>query len=193
MSRCSFPDQAIRMNHMIKSLLLGALIVVANDDARAASVQPISKVLPQMCKTLQQQGWVAPEDMLHPGHRQQAEMNVPGIMYMCSLEQRLAGVGPGHKPDLQVLLGDSGNDPSIIFSADVWCAGDRAAALTALADQLTRQITAVGWTIPPKPWPPFAPALPARQQPLRWYSAPSRSRLTRRPVKKSATMNLVPC
>ncbi|MEO5559589.1 MAG: hypothetical protein ABIR10_07910, partial [Dokdonella sp.] len=74
------------MNHMIKSLLLGALIVVANDDARAASVQPISKVLPQMCKTLQQQGWVAPEDMLHPGHRQQAEMNVPGIMYMCSLE-----------------------------------------------------------------------------------------------------------
>ncbi|MEO5626522.1 MAG: hypothetical protein ABIQ70_10990 [Dokdonella sp.] len=136
------------MNPMISRLLLVALTVVAIDDARAAPVQPFSKALPQMCKTLQQQGWLAPADILNPGHLQQAEMSIPGVMYMCTLEHRLAGQGPGHKPDLQVLLSESGGDPSIIFSADVWCAADRAAALTALADQLAREIQAVGWSVP---------------------------------------------
>ncbi len=136
------------MNHMINSLLLGALIVVATDDARAAPVQPFSKALPQMCKTLQHQGWVAPEDILNPGSRLQAEVNIPGVMYMCTLEHHLAGQGPGHKPDLQVLLTNSGNEPSMIMSADVWCAADQAAALTALADQLAREIPALGWSVP---------------------------------------------
>ncbi|MEO7324144.1 MAG: hypothetical protein ABIW82_04885 [Dokdonella sp.] len=136
------------MNHMIPRLLLVALTVVAIDVARAAPVEPFSKALPQLCKTLQQQGWEAPADILHPGHRQQAEMSIPGVMYMCTLEHRLAGHGPGHTPDLQVLLTDSGSDPGIIFSADVWCAADRAAALTALADQLAREMQALGWSVP---------------------------------------------
>ncbi len=75
-------------------------------------------------------------------------MSIPGVIYMCTLEHGLAGMGPGHKPDLQVLLSESGGDPSIIFSADVWCAADRTAALAALVDQLEREMQAVGWSIP---------------------------------------------
>ncbi|MEO7431684.1 MAG: hypothetical protein ABIR62_06615 [Dokdonella sp.] len=136
------------MNHMINRFLLGALIVVATNDAHAAAVAPFSTALPQLCKTLQQQGWMAPEDLLNPGRRQTAEINVPGVMYLCTLEHRLSGQGPGHRPDLQVLLSDSGNDPSIIFSADIWCERDRAAALTALADQLAKEMPALGWSVP---------------------------------------------
>ena len=136
------------MNPMIVRLLLVALSVVAIDSARAAPVQAFSKALPQMCKTLQNRGWVAPADILNPGHRQQAVMSIPGVIYLCTLEHGLAGLGPGHKPDLQVLLSESGGDTSIIFSADVWCAADRTAALAALADQLEREIQAVGWSVP---------------------------------------------
>lgn len=101
----------------------------------AAAASPL-KSIPQWCAALRKDGWTAPRDPLS-GKPMQAEMNVPGVMYLCTLEHVLARTaGTGHPPDLQALLSDDGSDPSIILSADIWCETDQPGTLEALAKAL---------------------------------------------------------
>jgi hypothetical protein len=65
-------------------------------------------------------------------------MSIPGAIYLCTLEHVLPPAGSGHAPDLQALLSNAGQGPSIILSADIWCATDRTATFDALAKQLER-------------------------------------------------------
>ncbi|HVT61458.1 MAG TPA: hypothetical protein VHR45_24055 [Thermoanaerobaculia bacterium] len=55
---------------------------------------------------------------------------------MCMLTHVLQPRGSGHAPDLQALLSNSGDGPSIILSASIWCTADRTATFDALAKQL---------------------------------------------------------
>jgi hypothetical protein len=100
---------------------------------------PLGKRIPKVCAQLQSDGWTAPVDLRtkKPGR---AEMNIPGVMYMCTLEHLLTGKGTGHAPDLQALLSNDGDDESLILSADVWCEADEAATFDALAKQLERSL-----------------------------------------------------
>jgi len=52
--------------------------------------------------------------------------------------ETLKPAGPGHAPDLQALLSEAGKERSIVLSASIWCAADRAPTFDALAKQLER-------------------------------------------------------
>ncbi len=103
----------------------------------AAAAEPFGKTFQKTCAQLQSDGWTAPIDLQtkKPG---KAEMNLPGVMYLCMLTHALKPAGSGHAPDLQALLSNDGQEPSIILSADIWCAADRAATFDLLAKQLER-------------------------------------------------------
>jgi hypothetical protein len=112
----------------------------------AAAAEPFGKNLQKTCAQLQSDGWTAPIDLQtkKPG---KAEMNIPGVMYICMLTHALKPAGSGHAPDLQALLSNDGNEPSIILSADIWCAADRTATFDALTKQLERVAGSVPETI----------------------------------------------
>jgi hypothetical protein len=103
----------------------------------AAVAEPFGKPLQKTCAQLQSDGWTAPIDLQtkKPG---KAEMSISGVMYLCMLTHVLQPAGSGHAPDLQALLSNAGDGPSIILSADIWCAADRTATFDALAKQLER-------------------------------------------------------
>ncbi|HEV7504650.1 MAG TPA: hypothetical protein VGS07_07050 [Thermoanaerobaculia bacterium] len=103
----------------------------------SASAQPFGKPLQKTCAQLRSDGWTAPIDLQtnKPG---KAEINLPGVMYLCTLTRVLAPAGTGHAPDLQALLSNDGHDSSVILSASIWCAADRTATFDALAKQLER-------------------------------------------------------
>ncbi|MEO8672463.1 MAG: hypothetical protein ABI411_14190, partial [Tahibacter sp.] len=134
------------MNNVIRCWVSLSLLALAIGPAAAAT--PIDKSLPLLCKRLQERGWGAPEDVLHTGRTEQVEFYVPGVMYMCTLEHPQQGVGAGRAPQLQALLGDSGDGASVIFSASVWCDADRAATLDALAGQIVTAMHDVATTVP---------------------------------------------
>ena len=103
----------------------------------AAAGEPFGKPVQQICAQLQKEGWKAPLDLQtkKPG---KAEMEVRGVVYMCTLEHVLQPAGSGHAPDLQALLSNASHESSIILSANIWCAADRTATFDALAKQLER-------------------------------------------------------
>lgn len=102
----------------------------------AAAAGPFDGPLKKICAELQGGGWTAPTDPQtnKPG---KAEMSA-GKVYLCMLTHPLKPAGSGHAPDLQALLGDTGEKRSIVLSANIWCAADRAATFDALAKQLER-------------------------------------------------------
>jgi hypothetical protein len=108
----------------------------------AAAAEPFGKSLPKTCAQLRGDGWSAPRDPLK-NKPMLAEMNVPGVLYMCMLTRVLPKAGSGHAPDLQALLSDAGKGPSIILSASIWCEADRTATADALAKQLERTVGSI--------------------------------------------------
>jgi hypothetical protein len=103
----------------------------------AAVAEPFGKPLQKMCAQLQGDGWTAAID-LRTGKPGTAEMSVSGVIYMCMLTHALPPAGSGHAPDLQALLSNAGEGPSVILSAHIWCAADRTATFDALAKQVER-------------------------------------------------------
>jgi hypothetical protein len=102
----------------------------------AVAASPL-KSIPQSCTALRKDGWTAPADPFS-GKKGQAEMNIPGVMYVCMIEHVLArAAGTGHPPDLQALMSDDGSEPSIILSAHIWCETDLPATLDALTKAFT--------------------------------------------------------
>jgi hypothetical protein len=71
-------------------------------------------------------------------------------MYLCNVEHHLAGKGPGRAPELQALLSDSDHQPSVIFSANVWCEEDRKAAFASLVEHVDRELAAIAVQMPPE-------------------------------------------
>lgn len=113
---------------------------------RAAAIEALAEKLPELCGRLQKKGWLLPQSPLHPGKRESMEAYGIGQLYMCMLERDVPGRGPGHKPQLQVLMSDlpeKNDPPSITFSLSVWCDADRAAALGALADAVDSGLGAI--------------------------------------------------
>jgi hypothetical protein len=102
------------------------------------AAQSLGRNVPKMCAQLLKEGWTAPTDPLtnKPG---KAEMNVPGVMYICMVEHELPTTGDGHAPSLQALLSKD-TEASVILSASVWCEVDQAATLDALAKQVERSL-----------------------------------------------------
>jgi hypothetical protein len=115
---------------------LMALPVAAKDNP----VQQMSDRLPKICAELQKQGWGVSADLLEMEPDTKAEMRM-GEVYLCMLERQLAGKGPGRAPDLDALLSSSGGDPSLILSANIWCAADREPAIEALAKEVERVLS----------------------------------------------------
>src|SRR5580765_8056747 len=102
----------------------------------AAAASPL-KSIPQSCTALRKDGWTAPADPFS-GKKGQAEMNIPGVMYVCMIEHVLArAAGTGHPPDLQAFMSDDGKEPSIVLSAHIWCETDLPATLDALTKAFT--------------------------------------------------------
>lgn len=128
--------------------LLAFLLLANAVPGQAQEHAPLSSRLPQLCAHLQERGWAAPPDISDSRHQMPAEINVPGLMYMCNVEHRLAGIGPGRPSELQALLSNSENQPSIIFSASVWCEADREAALNSLAEEIERELASIAMRVP---------------------------------------------
>jgi hypothetical protein len=110
-----------------------------HDQPAGPAAESFGKSLQKKCARLQSDGWTAPID-LQTKKRGKAEWNFPGVMYMCTLTHGLRPAGSGHAPDLQALLSNDygSRGPSLILSADIWCAADRTATFDALAKQLER-------------------------------------------------------
>jgi hypothetical protein len=127
--------------------LLPALVAFGATQTHAAEQTPpaLADTLRGLCSQLKQHGWAAPKDP--SGGASRAEFDIPGVAYFCNLERPHKGAGPGHSPLLQALISDSGDEPSVIFSADIWCAADRG-ALAALGDQIDKQLAAVSLRAP---------------------------------------------
>jgi hypothetical protein len=127
--------------------LLVAFVALSVPPAHAATTD-LAKALRPLCSNLQQSGWVAPEDPLAPGKHLTAETDIPGVAYLCNVEKPLRRAGDGRSPALGSLLSDVGKDPGIIFSANVWCEGDRVNALEQLADHIERSLRGVSILAP---------------------------------------------
>jgi hypothetical protein len=117
--------------------LLSVSLALALALPLAAAADPFRAPLQKTCAQLRGDGWTAPLDpQTHkPGT---AEISIAGSVYLCSLTRTLKPAGAGHAPDLQALLSNTGKAPSIILSADVWCAADRTATFDTLAKQVER-------------------------------------------------------
>lgn len=107
----------------------------------AAVAEPFREPLQKTCAQLQSDGWAPPIDPQtnKPG---KAEMNLPRGLYLCTLTHALPA-GPGHAPDLQALLSNTGKGPVIVLSANIWCAADRTATFDALLKQVERLVGSV--------------------------------------------------
>ena len=105
--------------------------------ALAAAAGPFEKPLRKTCAELRSDGWTAPVNP-QTNKPAKAEMSIAGAMYLCMLTRTLKPAGPGHAPDMQALLSEAGKERSIILSASIWCAADRAPTFDALAKQLER-------------------------------------------------------
>ena len=118
----------------MRRILFASLVLIL---PLSAAADPFAKPLQKTCAQLRSDGWTAPVDPLtnKPG---KVEMDIPGAMYLCTLAQVLRPAGSGHAPDLQALLSKASDGASIILSADIWCAADRAATFDALAKQVER-------------------------------------------------------
>ncbi|MFL6231574.1 MAG: hypothetical protein ACJ76N_00400 [Thermoanaerobaculia bacterium] len=103
----------------------------------AAAAEPFGKPLQKICAEFQSDGWTAPANPLTQ-KRGKAEMSIPGKLYICMLAREMKPAGSGHAPDLQALLSETREERSIVLSAHIWCAADRAATFDALAKQLER-------------------------------------------------------
>src|SRR5258708_4145997 len=101
---------------------------------------PLGKRVEKLCGVLQTQGWTVPVDPRTNKPGPKAEMRLGNLMYLCTLEHRLPGGGPGHAPDLQALVSSDGDEDSLFFSADIWCEADQAATLDALAKQVNQAL-----------------------------------------------------
>src|SRR5258708_38197967 len=98
---------------------------------------PLGKRVEKLCGVLQIQGWTVPVDPQTNKPGPKAEMRLGNLMYLCTLEHRLSGGGPGHAPDLQAVVRSGEDDEdSLIFSADVWGERDQAATTAALSRQV---------------------------------------------------------
>src|SRR5258706_5455036 len=87
------------------AMKLTAAVLLITIALPAAAASPL-KSIPQSCAALRKDGWTAPRDPIS-GKPLQAEMNVPGLMYLCTVEHVLARTaGSGHPPDLQALMSD---------------------------------------------------------------------------------------
>lgn len=106
--------------------------------AKGNAARQMSDRLPKICADLQKKGWGVPADQLAMDPGAKAEMRMGKLLYMCTLEHRLSGQGPGRAPDLGVLLTSTSGEPSLIFSVNVWCAADRKPATEALAKEVER-------------------------------------------------------
>jgi len=135
--------------HLVAMALL--LPIAATVDA-ATPAHPVKaalgKHMRELCTQLQHDGWTGPSDPRDSSRKEPAEFEIPGAMYYCNLEHPLHGAGPGHSPLLQALMSDSGDGPGLIFSAEFWCAADRDKALTALAEQIEKQLAAISMQAP---------------------------------------------
>ena len=120
-------------------------VAAASHAAGHAPTATLANHLRDVCANLQQHGWSAPADP--SGGRQAAVFDIPGVAYFCNLERPLTAAGQGHPPVLQALISDSGGAPSVILSADIWCAEDRR-ALAILADEIAAELARVGLQVP---------------------------------------------
>jgi hypothetical protein len=103
-----------------------------------AAAATLPKNLPRVCAQFQKDGWTAPNDPTS-GKPMMAEMSVPGVMYLCTLQRVLPRAsGTGHPPDIQALISNDGTTNSIILDANIWCEPDQAPTLDALAKQLSQ-------------------------------------------------------
>jgi len=103
----------------------------------AAAAGPFERPLKKTCAELRSDGWTAP---VNPETKKpaKAEVSIAGAMYLCMLTHTLKPAGSGHAPDMQALLSEAGKERSIVLSASIWCAADRAPTFDALAKQLER-------------------------------------------------------
>jgi hypothetical protein len=131
--------------NLLAAVTAALLIAPGHASAASSGSHPLWSRLHDVCAGLRARGWKAPTD---GGLDARAEMNVPGVVYMCTLAQPLAGVGPGRAPQLQVLLSGTDDVTSAIFSANVWCARDVEPALQSLAAEVGRVLETVGVTPP---------------------------------------------
>ena len=120
---------------VLAAVLMAAVPAVAAKDDPA---RQLADRLPKICAELQKQGWGVPADLLALDPRSKAETRMGKRIYMCNVERRLAGQGPGRAPDISMLLTSSSGEPSLIFSAGIWCAADRGPALEELAKEVER-------------------------------------------------------
>ena len=137
-------------HHAMAGLALGSMFLVLMAMPVAAKDNPVkqmSKALPKICAELQKQGWGVSADLAEMVPGTKAEMRM-GDVYMCMLERKLAGKGPGRAPDLDALLSSSGDGPSLILSANVWCPADREPAIEALAKEVERVLSGSKIPIP---------------------------------------------
>jgi hypothetical protein len=158
------------------AFLLGLLLFV---NAAPVQAETLSSRLPQLCAHLQKQGWTAPADIGNSQRTSPAEINVPGIMYLCNVEHRLGGNGPGRPPELQALLSNSDHQPSIIFSASVWCETDREAALKSLAEEIEKELASIAMHAP-------AETLAATRKGLASTTSANELRFTATPINVDA-------
>ena len=114
--------------------------------AMPAAAQSLGKNVPKICAQLLKEGWTGPADPL-THKRGKAEMNLPGVMYICMAEHVLPTKGDGHAPDLQALLSKD-TEASVILSANVWCEVDQAETLDALAKQVERSLAVANIKVP---------------------------------------------
>jgi hypothetical protein len=120
----------------VRRILLVSFVLILIPSL-AAAAEPFGKPLQKICADLQSDGWTAPADPLSK-KRGKAEMSIPGKLYICMLAHEMKPAGSGHAPDLQALLSETREERSIILSAHIWCAADRAATFDTLVKQLER-------------------------------------------------------
>jgi hypothetical protein len=128
---------------LLTSALMAAL-AAAPAAAKGSPAKQLWERLPKICKSLQGQGWGVSADQLKLDPGAKAEMSIPGVLYLCTLAHPLPAKGPGRAPDLGALLTSGAGDPSLILSANVWCAAGRESALDALARELERTLGGAG-------------------------------------------------
>lgn len=120
----------MRARHLLACATIALLVAVPGH------ADPFD-ALPELCRSLQQDGWTLPSDVAKLDPDASIEMRLPGIMYLCTLGRELPANDRGHAPDLGALLSASSDDAGVTLSADWFCAADRGPALAALADAMT--------------------------------------------------------
>jgi tetratricopeptide (TPR) repeat protein len=103
-------------------------------DAAFDAGKRIWQQLPDICASLQKEGWSVPGDLAALNSNALPSVSLPGGIFMCNVGKELPGQGPGRGPALSALIGSSGDhDPSVIFTAHWFCADDESETLNQLA------------------------------------------------------------